>query len=352
MLIERRAIALRDGTPGVVETYQPPFEFDLARSVASIWQDTFGSLEFCARRLLGEHVGYEETARDYLFVVRRAESKDEEAARSIVGTSWYVVGKDNPRIGLLGGVWAAPQVRRLGIASEATVATLAHFERQGGEAIYLGTVNPDALRIYERLGFTTYSGIVRRALVGGARDREETFDASYFRAAGPTSVREATWGDHPGISALYFAPNDTVLLDAPTGKFASRVSPQTSCVGHLPPIWESTVGRAGLLAVLETDDRRIVGTVALHRRAPPPVARRAILDFCLAPGVDRSDQLLDFALARAGRQGLTSLAAYVCDRDESKAVALVSAGFRHVATIPRALEVDGEELGLRVFQRG
>jgi hypothetical protein len=141
------------------------------------------------------------------------------------------------------------------------------------------------------------------------------------------------------------------LLDAPTGKFASRLSPQTSCVNSYPPLWESTFGRGGLVAVLETDDRHIVGTVALHRRAPHPVARRAILDLCLAPGVDRPQQLLDFALAWADRQGLTSLAAYVCERDPSKAVALANAGFRPVATIPRALEVDGEELGLRVFQR-
>jgi GNAT superfamily N-acetyltransferase len=350
MQIERRKIRLRDGTPGVVETHQPPFDPVLARSVASIWQDPFGSTEFCARRLLGEISGYEESNRDYLFVIRMAEPGGDDSARSIVGTSWYVVGKENPRIGLLGGVWAEPKVRRVGIATLATEATLRHFERQGGEAIYLGTVNPDALRIYERLGFTTYSGIVRRALVGGARDGGATFDASYFRAPGPTTVREATWGDHAGISALYFAPNDAILLDAPTGKFASRLSPQTSCVNSYPPLWESTFGRAGLVGVLETEDRRIVGTVAVHRRSALPVARRAILDFCLAPGVHRADQLLDFAVAWAGRQGLTSLVAYVCERDDSKSAALARADFQLVAAIPRALEVEGGDVGVQVLQ--
>jgi RimJ/RimL family protein N-acetyltransferase len=350
MLIERRTIHLRDATPGVVETHQAPFDRDVARTVAGLWQDAFGATEYGVRRLLGELDGYEETCRDVLFLVRLVDPGDSRSEGTIVGTSWYVVAKDNPRLGLLGGVLATPQVRRRGIATLATEATLAHFERHGGQAIYLGTVNPEALRVYEKIGFTTYSGIVRRALVGSARERGDSFDASYFRVVGSTTIRAATWGDQTGISALYFGPNDAVLLDAPTGKFESRVAAQTSCVGFYPPLRDSTVGRAGLLAVLETDDHRIVGTVALHRHLATPVARRAAIDFCIVPGVDGADQLLAFALAHAARLDLTSVVAYVCERDELKAAALARVGFQWVATIPQAVEVDGAEYRLLVFQ--
>jgi hypothetical protein len=88
----------------------------------------------------------------------------------------------------------------------------------------------------------------------------------------------------------------------------------------------------------------------VHRRSAPPVARRAILDFCLAPGVNRADQLLDFVVAWAERQPLASIVAYVCERDESKSTALARAGFQMVATIPRALEVEGGDVGVRVLQ--
>jgi RimJ/RimL family protein N-acetyltransferase len=346
MLLERQSIHLLDATPAVVETHQPPFAPELARAVAQLWQDAFGATEYGVRRLLGEYAEYEQAARDYLFLVRLDDRPDPEARGPIVGTAWYVVPADNPRVGLLGGVLALPSARRRGIATIATRACVDHFERQGGQAIYLGTVNPDAWRVYEKLGFTTYSGVVRRALVGEAREFGDTFDANYFRVAGPTSVRAATWGDQAGVSALYFGPHSTVLLDAPTGTFARDASPLSSCVGFYPRLWDSTLGRAGRLAVLLTDDRRVLGTLALHRRLAAPEAHRATLDFCVAPSAaDRAEQLLAFAREEARRLELTSLEASACERDASKLAALTRAGFRAVALVPEAFEIAGTAHG-------
>jgi hypothetical protein len=123
------------------------------------------------------------------------------------------------------------------------------------------------------------------------------------------------------------------------------VAPQPSCVGFYPPLRDSTVGRGGALGVLETDDGRILGAVALHRRTPPPEGRRAILDYCLAPAAgDRAGQLLAYALAEAERLGVR-LAAEICERDELKASALRDAGFRVVATTPDAFVIEGSSYG-------
>jgi GNAT superfamily N-acetyltransferase len=334
VLSETRSVALRDGDAVVVEVHAPPYDPGVAREVARLLQEAFGSAEFGVRRLLGELPDYERGSRDYLFLVRTGRDG------AIVGTSWYGVSAANPRLGLLGDVLAVPGDRRRGIGTIATAANLEHFAARGGEAMYLGTVNPEALRIYEKLGFATYSGLVKRALMGRAAADPDGFDRAYFRADGPTRVRPVHWGDHAGLSALYFAPRDAALLDAPTSKYASWVAPQPSCVGFYPPLRDSTVGRGGALGVLETADGRILGAVALHRRIPPPEGRRAILDYCLASAAaDRAVQLLGYGLAEAERLGVR-LTAEVCERDELKASALRDAGFRVVATIPDAFVIE------------
>jgi hypothetical protein len=345
VLGETRSVALRDGDVAVVEVHEPPYDRDVAREVAWLLREAFGSGDLAIRRLLGELPDYERGSRDYLFLVRAP------PRGAIVGTSWYGTSAANPRLGLLGDVLAVPGDRRRGIGTIATSANLEHFAEHGGEAMYLGTVNPAAFRIYEKLDFATYSGLVRRALLGRAAADPDGFDRAYWRADGPTRVRPAHWGDQAGLLALYFAPHATALLDAPTGKYASWVAPQPACVGFYPPLRDSTVGRTGALGVLETEDGRIVGAVALHRRTLPPEERHATLDYCLAPAAgDRADQLLRYGLTEAERLGVR-LTAEICERDELKAGALRDAGFRVVAILPDVFVIEGIAYGRVVLSR-
>ena len=78
-----------------------------------------------------------------------------------------------PSLGGLGEVCTAPRSRGEGLATRICQQLVKDFQRAEGLALFLGTVNPDAARIYERLG---WQHINRSKLVGtsvAARQRKQ-----------------------------------------------------------------------------------------------------------------------------------------------------------------------------------
>ena len=83
----------------------------------------------------------------------------------------------------------SPDARRSGIATQLSRQARDDFGERGGQALFLGTGNPDAARIYFRLGWRKLAGANLMVNVMNG-DSPEEFLVDYFRDLGPATVRD------------------------------------------------------------------------------------------------------------------------------------------------------------------
>ena len=102
--------------------------------------------------------------------------------------------------------------RGRGIASRLCEQAVEEFVAQGGEAVFLGTGNPDAARIYHRLGWRRIAGtnVWARVTTG---DSPEEYLADYFRAPGQVSIVPGDASLRVPMIPLLVAPHDWQVLD-------------------------------------------------------------------------------------------------------------------------------------------
>ena len=138
----------------------------------------------------------------------------------------------NPEFAGIGEVATRPAYRGRGIANRLCQQALDDFTKNGGEMVFLGTENPDAARIYHRLGWRRIAGSTVYANVTTG-DSPEEYLADYFRS--PSSVNIVT-GDASlrlPMIPLLLTPHDWQVLDGnlPTPMISTRYAEQNSCMG-------------------------------------------------------------------------------------------------------------------------
>ena len=137
-----------------------------------------------------------------------------------------------PRFAGIGEVATRPDYRGRGIAGRLCQQALDDFTKNGGEMVFLGTENPNAARIYHRLGWRRIAGSTVYANVTTG-DSPEEYLADYFRS--PSSVNIVT-GDaslRVPMIPLLLTPHDWQVLDGnlPTPMISTRYAMQNSCMG-------------------------------------------------------------------------------------------------------------------------
>ncbi|MCY4579286.1 MAG: GNAT family N-acetyltransferase [Chloroflexi bacterium] len=137
-----------------------------------------------------------------------------------------------PSLGGLGEVGTSPAARRTGIATALTQQALDDFRERGGQALFLGTVNPTAARIYHRLGWRKLAGANLMVNVSNGESPEEFF-VDYFRAirGKVVNVRMPSPADRAPMIPLLVSPHDWHALDLNTGMMSTRYAVQDSCLG-------------------------------------------------------------------------------------------------------------------------
>ena len=137
-----------------------------------------------------------------------------------------------PSLGGLGEVGTSPAARRTGIATALTQQALDDFRERGGQALFLGTVNPAAARIYHRLGWRKLAGANLMVNVTSGESPEEFF-VDYFRAirGRAVNVRMPSPADRAPMIPLLVSPHDWQALDLNTGMMSTRYAVQNSCLG-------------------------------------------------------------------------------------------------------------------------
>ena len=258
--------------------------------------------------------------------------------KEMVGTCLVIRSPDMPELGGFSEVATSPRARRTGIATELSRQARDEFREAGGEALFLGTVNPDAARIYFRLGWRKLAGANVMLNVTGEESPEE-YMLDFFRELGPAAVGPATPGDRLPMIPLLLAPHDWQVLDLNVDMLSTRYAVQDSCLGLYRRYSAMAKDGPGAWFCARTDSGHVVG-----------VSSAVVVsgDGCRVDGfthlnhLDMWEPLLQSALEWCTRRDVSPIWTTVSFEDEEKLALFESSGFRQT--------VHGESLDLGVRQ--
>ena len=206
-----------------VMEYEMPLPKDLAAELSRFWETTFETSYAWLQSVLdGEEWAHN---RDTVYLIRDGEQ--------LAGTCHLTVPVRQPHLGGLGEVATAPECGRQGIATKLCTRARDEFHRRGGEALFLGTGNPVAARVYTRLGWRKLAGTHVMACISSG-DSPEAFLADSFRQDRSVTVAPATPAARIPIIPLLVCPHDDIVLDANAGMVSTRYAVQHSCMGLYP----------------------------------------------------------------------------------------------------------------------
>ena len=128
--------------------YEAPLEPQLVDELFDFWLPIFeGQIDVTPDVLLGHELPHSR------IIVHTRRLNGKLAGACLVATS-----EATPSLGGFGEVATSSDARRLGIATALSRQALDEFREKGGQALFLGTGNPDAARIYFRLGWRKLAG--------------------------------------------------------------------------------------------------------------------------------------------------------------------------------------------------
>jgi GNAT superfamily N-acetyltransferase len=200
--------------------YETPLDNVLVEELFGFWKSLFeGDSDLPRNVFLGSEVDHH---RLIVHLTRRE-------AR-IAGTSVLVTSTAIPLIGALGEVATQPDCRGQGIATRLCQQIVSDFREAGGEALFLGTINPAAARVYHRLGWRKLAGAAVMANITSG-DSPEAFLVDFFREPSPVTIFTAGPAVRVPMIPLLHTPHDWQVLDANAAMYSTRYDLQESCLG-------------------------------------------------------------------------------------------------------------------------
>lgn len=289
-----------------------PVAAELADELLSFWHGIFGSNPDLTRGvLLGEEAAHN---RNVLYMER---SDDGPA-----GTCLLTVAEGAPTLGGFGEVATAPHLRRSGIASRLCGQAVEEFRAGGGRALFLGTGNGDAARVYHRLGWRKLAGASVMAMITDG-DSPEAFLVDYFQPQADVAVRPASPRDRIPMIPLLQVPHDWQVLDVNAGMRSTRYAVQSSCMGLYPRYEAVTTDGRGAWLSAETPDGRVVGMATARLEG----AGCRVDGFAHANHAGAWPTLMREAVSWGAARGAVRSEAVVCVEDEDKRHRFEALGF-------------------------
>ena len=163
-----------------------------------------------------------------------------------------------PALGGLGEVSTNPKFRGKGLATITCRQLAEDFHETGGVALFLGTVNPDAARIYERLGWQQINGSKLMVNLSDT-DNYDDFIQKYFYDSIPIKICVAQPGSRIPLIPLVLLPHDWSILDSNVSLYSINVEPQLSCLGLYRRYEYLRTHCQGEWFTLLTEDERVIG---------------------------------------------------------------------------------------------
>ena len=176
----------------------------------------------------------------------------------LVGTCGMTVGKKAPDLGGFGEVGTDPRFRRQGIASRLSGHAVEEFQGTGGEAFFLGTGNPVAERVYQKLGWRRIAGSNVWANITSG-DSPEAFLVDYYRDGQAVSIVRGDASLRIPMIPLLLTPHDPQILDGNVGMFSTRYSNQGSCMGLCRRYYRVVEQENAEWYAARTNDGKLIG---------------------------------------------------------------------------------------------
>ena len=275
------------GVPDAIQRHVAPLDAELVRQLCQLWQDTF-QVDYAP---IGRVVGGSEhdTNLDIVYFV--------QDGGEIVATTHLTVSRRDPRIGGLGEVATVPAQRGRGLAGALCRQAAEEFDGAGGEGLFLGTANPGAARVYQRLGWENlpHTNVM-------LRPGSSAFIEEYFRngAGQPVEIAAGDSAQRVTLIPLILAGHDSVVLDANTELYAVHARHQKSCMS-LYPRYESLAEEGAWFAATRQDGA-VVGLSSARRLDEQAIQIDAFAHSAAGVGVtaDLLGRAADWAASQPG----------------------------------------------------
>ena len=349
-MTEHRTTQLRDGRTLEIESLEPgegrgdtPATREILGFVARPFEPWMSSAEEHALAELLSGAAAPDL-RDW-FWLGRLEGR-------LVATAWSGTDETTAEIGAYGYVLTDPSARCLGIARALTKVAVGRFWADGGRAMYLGTAEPTAQRVYADHGFRPYNGNVMRAVRPGLD--AEAFDAEYFGADGPARIRDVAVGDLPGFTALLVAPEPRGWTIRHFAEGIFHAPPDVVATGCLRPFLSALARHRSNLAncfrALVTPRGRMVAASSVAGPSGGALAGTATLEVLCHPCARGTlTELLASTLRTAAAAGTRVVHAYA--EHGERRDALRESGFRDEAIVRGLLRLGGREVDVVMLRR-
>lgn len=195
-----------------VATLDIPVAAPLVTQLMALWTDAFGEWDQDSERVLA---GSERGQNFSMVFVGSADDPVAAANQvAVAAAAQTTQSLRAPTLGTLGSVATWPQYQRRGIGTAVVAAARDRFFADGGEALFLGTGNPAAERLYQRLGWDRPHGAMMVTLRAADIGPDE-FIADYYE--GTRSIVTIARGDAGAracLPPLAAAPHPWSLRDA------------------------------------------------------------------------------------------------------------------------------------------
>ena len=202
--------------------YTPPIDPKLMGKLYSLWTQAFGEDEdpdISAETLTSDGPEGKELN---LFCALQEEE--------LAATAISIISSNLPELGAVGEVATDLAYRNQGMASKLCRKLLGHFKHNDGKVLFLGTINPKAARIYQRLGWNHIPKTKLMVnMVGGTNYCDYLGD--YYEDLSLYQIRPANYESRIPIIPLFTSPNEWQVLDVNVPIYSINSVPLSSCLG-------------------------------------------------------------------------------------------------------------------------
>jgi len=250
-----------------------------------------------------------------------------------VSVAWLHLADDCYRTGLLGYVQTDPAHRGRGLGQAVCQKAADLADEAGCGIMILGTGNPGARRLYERVGFAVWYGAAMCRPDGAYRARSVPYgDADV--------IRYARWSDLGGIVRFVVEPKEQTIVDYFEGlaREGGRLRQgRVNSTGKALMVRADRDGNAMWVLVNERNQLQGLASIVsdpLHARDEWG------LQLCIHPRCREGGiRLVETAVDRALDEGAEHVVSFTGEKDSLARCALEARGFKSTGSDPRDASV-------------